>query len=178
MGASAIGAVGIGSSLAGGALSAYGAEKQGQATQQMYNYQAQVARINANIDKQNSDWTLHQGEVQAEQYGMKAAQQQGAIRTTQAATNLDVNSGSNLRVQQSQQKITDIDLGQIRANAGKTAYDYRTKATMDTNQASLDVIAGENAKTAGDINAAASILGTVSSVSSKWMQGKQVGMFT
>src|SRR5882724_6905245 len=118
MGAASIGTIGIGSSLAGGVLSAFGAEKQGAATQQMYNYQAQVARINAQIDQQNSDWTLHQGEVQSKQYGLKAAQQAGGIRAAQGASGLDVNSGSNLQVQQSQAKITGMDLAQIRENAG------------------------------------------------------------
>jgi hypothetical protein len=70
-----------------------------------------------------------------------------------------------------------MDLTQIRSNAAKTAYDFSTKATMDLNQATLDTMAGANARTAGDINAASSILGTVGSVSSKWLQGKQMGMW-
>jgi hypothetical protein len=70
-----------------------------------------------------------------------------------------------------------MDQAQIRDNAAKVAYDYSTKSTMDLNQASLDVMAGENAKTAGDINAMSSIIGTVGSVSSKWMQGQQMGLW-
>lgn len=175
--ATAVGSVGLGASLAGGLLSAFGAEKSGQASQASYNYQAQVARINADIDRQNSEWTLTKGETEATQYGMKAAQQAGQIRASQGASGLDVNSGSNVNVQQSQKKITDIDLAQIRSNAGKTAYDFRTKATMDENQATLDVMAGENAKSAGDLNALGSIIGTAGSVSTKWMQGNTMGLW-
>lgn len=176
--ATAVGAVGIGSSLAGGLLSAYGAEKSGQASQQMYNYQASVSKINADIDRQNSEWTLTQGETQATQYGMKAAQQRGQIVASQGASGLDVNSGSNAKVQSSQKAITDIDLAQIRSNAGKTAYDYRTKATMDENQATLYTQAGANAKSAGDISALGSIIGTAGSVSSKWIQGNTAGLWS
>lgn len=175
--ATAVGSVGLGASLAGGLLSAFGAEKSGQASQASYNYQAQVARINADIDRQNSEWTLTKGETEATQYGMKAAQQGSQIKASQGASGLDVNSGSNVNVQQSQKKITDIDLAQIRSNAGKTAYDFRTKATMDENQATLDVMAGENAKSAGDLNALGSIIGTAGSVSTKWMQGNQMGLW-
>jgi hypothetical protein len=175
--AAAVGSIGLGTSLAGGLLSAFGAERQGQAQQQMYNYQAGVARINSKIDLQNRDYALDQGERQAGIEGMKGAQVAGQIRAVQGASNIDVNSGSNARVQDSQRAITGIDLAQIRANAAKVAYDFSVKSDMDLNQASLDVMAGQNAKTAGDINATASILGTIGSVSSKWGAGQQAGMW-
>jgi hypothetical protein len=176
--ASGFGSVGIGASLAGGLLSAFGNEKQGQAQQTMYNYRAQVAKINADIDRQNAAWARTKGEVEATQYGMKASQQRGAIRAAQGASNIDVNSGSAVDVQRSQEKIKDIDLAQIRSNAAKVAYDYETKATMDENQSRLDTMAGSYAKQAGDIAALGSIIGTASTVSSKWQQGKSIGLWS
>jgi predicted membrane GTPase involved in stress response len=161
----------------GGFLGAKGAEKSGQAQQQMYNYQAQVAQINATIDRQNAEYALNQGEQQAQQFGMKAAQQRGQIIADQGASNIAIGMGSAAEVVRSQNLLTRMDLTQIRSNAAKTAYDFSTKATMDLNQATLDTMAGANARTAGDINAASSILGTVGSVSSKWLQGKQMGMW-
>jgi hypothetical protein len=161
----------------GGVLGAKGAEKSGQAQQQMYNYQAQVAQINATIDRQNAEYALNQGEQQAQQFGLHAAQQRGQIIANQGASGIAIGSGSNAEVVRSQDLLTRMDLTQIRSNAAKTAYDFSTKATMDLNQATLDTMAGANARTAGDINAASSILGTVGSVSSKWLQGKQMGMW-
>jgi hypothetical protein len=175
--ATALGAVGIGATLAGGITSAIGAEKSGAAQQQSYNYQAGVAQLNSQIDLQNADYARGQGETQAMQYGLKAGQQQAQIKNQQAASGLDVNSGSAVAVQQSQKLITGIDTAQIRSNAAKVAYDYDVKSTMDLNQSTLDVMAGQNAKTAGDISAASSILGTVGSVSSKWAQGSQMGLW-
>lgn len=176
--AAGFGAVGLGATVAGGALSAFGALKEGEATQQMYNYKAQVAKINADIDRQNAAWARTKGEKEATQYGMKAAQQRGQIIAAQGASGLDVNSGSNRDVQQSQEKIKDMDLSAIRENAAKVAYDYETKATMDENQSRLDVIAGGNAKSAGYIKAAGSILGTTSTVASKWQQGSSIGLWS
>lgn len=175
--AQAVGAVGMGATLAGGLLSARGAEQSGEATQRMYNYQAEVSRINSQIDQQNREYALNYGEIQATQYGMKARQDAGQIRASQGASNIDVNSGSAVDVQGSQRKIVAMDLTQIRANAAKTAYDFDVKSTMDTNQAALDVMAGENARTAGHTQAMASIIGTVSSVSSQWMRGNQQGLW-
>lgn len=172
-----VGTIGLGANLAGGLLSAFGANQQGSAQQSMYNYRAQVARINAQIDRQNAEWARTKGEKEAEQYGMKAAQRGGQIKVAQAASNLDVNSGSAREVQRSQAKITETDLSTIRSNAAKIAYDYDAKATMDENQASLDVMAGKYAKQAGDINMLGSLIGTAGSVSSKWLQGNQMGLW-
>lgn len=175
--AAGIGAVGIGASLAGGLLSAYGSERAGQSQQQMYNYQARVAQINAQIDKQNADWERNKGEIEAIQYGLKAGQQYGQIVAAQGASNIDIATGSSAEVRRSQRVITAMDTAQIRTNAAKVAYDYDVKSAMDLNQSTLDVMAGQTAKIAGDIGAASSILGTVSSVSSKWLQGKTMGMW-
>ena len=175
--AAAVGAIGMGASLAGGILGAEGAKQSAAATQQSYNYQAGVAKINSQIDLQNKEYALNYGEIQATQYGLKERQQEGQIKVAQSASNLDVNSGSAVDVQQSQRKLGQMDMTQIRSNAAKTAYDFDVKSTMDLNQSTLDVMAGQNAKSAGDIQAMASIVGSVGSVSSKWMQGSQMGMF-
>ena len=172
-----LGTIGIASTLAGGLTSAFGAEKSGAASQQMYDYQAAVAQINSKIDKQNADWAVNQGEQQSVIYGLKEAQTFGAIRTGEAASNVDVNSGSASKVQTSERTVGAIDTTQIRSNAAKVAYDYEVKSTMDLNQSTLDTMAGVNAKTTGDINATSSILGTVGSVASKWLQGSQMGLW-
>ena len=175
--AEAVGMIGMGTSLAGGIMGAVGAEKTGAAQQQMYNYQAGIAQINSKIDLQNADYARNVGEIQAQNYGIKAAQELGNIKTAQSASNIDINSGSAVDVRTSQSKVAQMDLTQIRSNAAKTAYDFDVKSTMDLNQSTLDIMGGENAKQAGDINAMSSIIGSVGSVSSKWMQGNQAGMW-
>lgn len=177
MAAGAFGAIGLGSTIAGGILGATGAKQQGDAQQAMYNYKAGVARINADIDRQNATWARDKGDKEALQYGMKAAQQAGQIRASQGASGLDVNSGSNLDVQTSQKAVTKMDTDMIRANAAKIAFDYERQAVMDENQAGLDTMAGSYAKQAGDIKATQSILGTVSTVSSKWSAGNSAGLW-
>lgn len=177
MAATGFGAIGLGANLAGGLLSAFGANKQGEAQQAMYNYRAQVARINADINRQNAAWARQKGEAETLQYGLKAAQQRGKIITTQAASGLDIRSGSARDVQESQEKINAMDQSTIRSNAAKIAYDYETKAVMDENQAGLDVMAGEYSREAGQYKGLESIIGTVSSVSSKWQQGRSTGLW-
>lgn len=165
----------IGSSLVGGILQGKSQQQQFQAQSEQYAYQSQVAVINSNIDKQNADYALNQGEQQAVIAGMKGAQTLGAIKTNQAASGFDVNTGSNKDVQGSQKTITAMNLEQIRANASKQAYDYNVQSTQDINQAGLYSMASANAASAGTMAMEASLVSTAGSVSSKWLQATQSG---
>lgn len=167
----------MGASLVGGLLQAKGQKQSAEAQSEMYNYQAQVAKINSDIDKQNADYAINQGEQQAQIEGLKAGQVMGQIKVGQAASGFDVNTGSNADVQASQRKVTGIDLDTIRSNASKTAYDYNVKSVMDINQAGLDTMAATNASQAGDIAVASTLVSTAGSVSSKWLQANQSGVF-
>jgi hypothetical protein len=144
----------------------------------MYGYQAQVARINAQIDKQNADYARHVGEQNAQIAGLKGAQQFGQIRAAEGASGLDVNSGSSADVQASQRKITQMDINTIRSNAAKTAYDYEVKSVNDLNQAGLYDAAASNAEAAGNINVAASLIGAAGTVATRWQAGAQSGLFS
>ena len=173
-----IGEVGLGSTAAGSALSAFGAYDTGTANSRMYGYQAQVAQINSKIALQNADYARMQGEQQAVIAGRRGAQQLGGIRAAEGASGLDVNSGSAKDVQTSQKGTTALDLTQIRSNAAKVAYDYDVQSTQDISQAGLYDMASSNAKTAGEIGALSSIVGGAGSVSSKWLQGQQEGLWS
>jgi hypothetical protein len=173
---SSIATIGIGSTLAGGIMQGVGQKQSAEAQSKMYAYQAQVAKINSDIDKQNADYAINQGEQQAVIAGMKGAQQLGQIKVTQAASGFDVNTGSNKDVQDSQRLVTGMNLDQIRANASKVAFDYSTKSVMDLNQANLDTMASADASKAGDIALASSLVSTAGSVSSKWLQANQQGI--
>ena len=97
-------------------------------------------------------------------------------KATQAASNVDVNSGTAKAVRDTQTRVSAFDQDIIRFNAAKTAYGYQTKAMADVAEARLDTAAAGTAKQAGWLGAAGSILGGVSNVSSKWLQGQTLGM--
>lgn len=170
--------IGMASSLGGSLLSAFGASSAGQAQSQAYQYQAGIARMNAQIDRQNADWERGTGEIESQQSGMKTKAQIASTKAIQGGSGLDVNSGSATKVRESELEIGQQNEATIRANAAHKAYGFEVKAVNEVAQANLDDAAADNAKSAGDINAFASILGGVSSVSSKWMQGKSVGIFS
>ena len=172
-----LGMISIGSSLAGGIMQGIGKKDQYESQSKVYAYQAQVARINSQIDKQNEDYASVKGEQEAAIAGIKGGQQLAQIKVAQAASGIDVNTGSAKDVQESQKLLTRIDTGQIRANAAKVAYDYSTQSVQDLNQATLDTMASANASRAGDIALASSLVSTAGSVSDKWLSASKSGMF-
>lgn len=159
----------------GSLLSAYGALKGGQATSEMYQYQAGISQLKQKIDLQNRDYAYATGETEAQKYGYAAQKRMGAIRAGAGASGIDVGSGSKADLQTSQQLVTDIDMAQIRNNAARKAYGFEVEASSDAAQAGLYTKAASDAKEAGKIKALGSLVSGTASVADKWLQGKSVG---
>src|ERR1700677_4764300 len=124
---------------AGGAL--YGGIAQSEAA----SYQAQVSRNNALIADQNATRAIAAGQQQAQTQSLKNAATAGAIKTSQAANGVDVNSGSAVDVQASQREVGQLDTQTTLQKAQQEAYGYRVKAVSDTAQAGLEEATAENA---------------------------------
>ena len=172
-----LGTIGLASSGASGALGIFSSLMGGGAKADAYKYQSSMAWQNAAIAKQNQKYALDIGEQQAERQGIAGAAQAGQIKAGQAASGVDVNTGSAREVQTSQHLVSQMDLNTIREKAAKTAYDFSVQATNYENQAKGYSKAASNAKTEGVLGAVSSFIGTVGSVSSKWLQGNQLGMW-
>jgi hypothetical protein len=176
--AAGVGAVGLGSSILGSLFQASGAKASANAQAGQLTYQAGIANLNAQIAQQNASYAQLQGEESAAKYGIGARQTAGHIIANQAASGLDVRSGSAKQVQESQHTISTIDQNQIRENASKVAYDYETQAAGAKAQATLDTMGAANVKQAGNINVASSLIGGAGSVATKWLQASQMGLFS
>lgn len=168
-------ALSIGSSVAGGLLGAAGAKQSAQAESEMYQYKAGIALANKKIEEQNADYAFKVGEQEAGRFGIKTRQNIGSIRAAQSGSGLDVNTGSAVQVRESAHDLAAMDMATIRQNAARQAYGYKVKAWEAGQEATLYGMAASKAKTAGNINVLSSLISGASSVSSKWMQAKQVG---
>ena len=145
--------LGLGATAAGAGLSAGGSISSGIAGSQQYTYQASIAKLNQQLDAQNEEFARQQGEQQAQQFGIKAGQQMGQIKASQASAGFDVTSGSNAQVRASQRTLNTLDTSIIRSNAAKTAYNYEVQGTIAGAQASMYSAASKNALLAGVIGA-------------------------
>lgn len=149
-------------SVLGGATSAVGAVMTGQQTSAMYGYRAKSADLMA-------DYYRQVGRTEAEKQAMKTAATIGTQRAGFAASGLDVDYGSPVDVQASTAKLGKLDELIIQSN-------YDAKAIGLENEAQMDRYAAKNAKTEGYLKAGSSILGTVGSVSDKWLSYKRTGI--
>lgn len=137
--------------IIGTGVQMYGQHKVAQAQKNAADFNAQVAEQNEALATQKAAWQTQEGEQNVGASEMKTAAQVGGIKTFQAASGVDVNSGSAVDVENSARTIGKLDALTIRSNAARAAYGYQVEETSDKNQAILDRYAGKNAVEAGKI---------------------------
>ena len=158
MGFAALAPVFAGAGIAGAGISAIGSYESGQATAAAADYQSQVAANNAMIARQNASMTEASGASKEAAQGMKTRAVVGSTKAAQGANNVDVNTGSNAAVRQSEVKLGALDALTIRSNTAREAFGYEVAATSDTAESGLLQQEGSQAQTAGDINALGTFL--------------------
>ena len=115
--------------VAGSVASAGASVYQGYAASANAQYQAQVARNNATIARQNADYAMKSGEQQAQMVQLRGASIAGGIKNAQGGSGVNVNSGSYSDVRQSQELTSTLDTATTINNAELKSYGYRTQAT-------------------------------------------------
>ena len=161
--ASAAAAVGGTVAKAGGQL------KGGQATSQADYYRAQVARNNADAYDAAATRTVQGGEVASDTMGLRAAQNLGKVKASQAANGIDVNTGSAVDVQAGTAQAGRLDQLTTLSNAQLQGYGYRTRAAQERAQANLDSAGAAQAPEGAAAEAAGTILGGASALPSGWI---------
>lgn len=161
--------------LASAAISIPTSIQQGRNAQAMYNYQAKVAKKNADIAQQNADQERQAGLEDARWQRIKTLQTIGAQQVAMAGNGIDITSGTALDTIEDTAQMGELDALMIQYNSERDAQNYEQQANNFNNQANLDVIAGKNAATAGTINGVAyglnglsQGLGGLGSVADKW----------
>lgn len=167
-----IAAIGTLASLAGSAVGAVGAAQAASARADAANTQSQIDAKNQQTATQNAQWAAQAGEQQAKTSGDKARLMQGAIKAGEAANGVDVNSGSNLDVQESQAKASENSALIIRQNAARDAYAYNNQSWSYGMQQNLDQQSAAADEAAGSIGAAGTLISGVGSAADQWTRYK------
>lgn len=124
-------------------------------------YQAQVARNNASIAREDASYERVVGMDQAGISSMKGAAKSGAIKATQAANGVDVNSGSAVAVQAGEREADTLDAETILNNSELSAYGYTTQAKNFEAEAQQD-------QTSSVFNALGTLASGAGQLASKW----------
>ncbi len=162
--------IGLALGVAGAGINAFGQYQGGQATQAADYYQAAVARNNATIAGQNADAALKAGEVQTQNQSMKNAEKFAKVKAGQAASGVDVNSGSAVTVQQSTRMLGELDAETVLHNAQLKQYGYQAQQTGFLAEAGLETAKGQQAPIGADLAAAGGLASNASALGLKWGQ--------
>lgn len=168
-------AVSAGAGILGSMKAAQGAQYSSQAQANADTYNSEVAANNAALAKQNASMAAAEGNAKVEVEQLATRAKVGGIVANQAASGVNVNSGSALDVRSSARETGELNAINIRADAARQAYGYQTEAAGYTAQSGLDKASATNAKTAGDINAQSSLISGVGDVGSSFGKFMQAG---
>jgi hypothetical protein len=136
-----------------------GAIQQSQASAASAGYNAQVASQNAQLQERNAQFASEQGNQDVGAAGAQTKAKIAATLANQGASGIDVNTGSNVDVRESEAKLGMLNALTVRSNAVKQAYGYQVQSASDTGQAQLDKSQQRSDTTGGYLSAGADVLG-------------------
>lgn len=167
----ATGGIGLALSAISGIVGAIGSMQQAGAAQAQANYQAQVARNNETIARQNAQYATAAGEAQAQAQDFKSRAQLGAIEAAQSASGIELDSPTLRQVREGSGQVLRLDTANVMANAALRARGYEAQASNYASEADLARMRGRSSS--GYIGAFGSLLGGASSFSEKWAKYQQ-----
>jgi hypothetical protein len=173
-----MGATSLGLTALGGVTGALGAIQQGKAQAASARFNAAVAGINAQQAERNAQMASEAGMAQAAMRERQTRAEVGQLKANQAASGIDVNSGSALDVRSSAAELGELDALTVRSNATKEAYGYSTQANSFRNEAGLENAEAENDETAGNVGAASTLLGAAGSGFDNYTKYRMQGGFS
>ena len=167
--ASTLAEVGTGTSLASGALGAVGAVRTAEAQGEAAKYQAQVDLNNQKLSAYYADTEAAKGasDLSAEQ--QKQKQQMDLIRSSQAASGVDVASGSSQDVRSSQDILNNLDALTIMSNTAQRYYGYQVAGTSAGNQAGLEQMRASLTGPEAAIGATSSLVSGASGAANQYL---------
>ena len=137
--------------------------------------QAQADEANARIGQQQAEQARQIGNMEEERQMRRVRAAVATQRATQAASGLDVNSGTALDLQAETAGFGTADALTIRSNAIRQAWGFEVGAVNDLNSASASRAAGRNAATGTLLTTGAQVAGMYGSTNGFGMAGRSGG---
>jgi hypothetical protein len=160
--------ISVGATIAGASAQAKGQKASGLAQKQTYDYKAGVNENNKLIAEWKAQDALDRGFAREQLHRSKTFKLKGRQRAVIASRGIEVDTGSALEIAQDTAILSEIDALTIRSNAERESYESEVDAMNLGAQAEVNRMSGNNALTAGNMNAKTSLLSGIGSVASKW----------
>lgn len=132
-----IGLLGVGMSGLGALGGANAAKSSAQMTKIQLGFQADMAKINEQLNETNAQATLLTGERQEQNVRLKTSQLKHTQRASMAANGIDLGSDTAAQILTTTDLMGEIDAQQVKTNAVRSAWGYRTQGTNAANEAAM-----------------------------------------
>jgi len=150
----------------GAITGAIGSYYQAQAMANNLEFQADMAKINANIAETNAQATLLAGQRAQQNVRLRTAHLKSSQRVGMAANGIDLGSKTAVNVLTSTDYMGEIDAQTVEQNAIRAAFGYRTQSVNDQNVARLTSATSESINPYGVAGSA--LLANAGQVASNW----------
>ena len=151
----------------GAVIGAVGSIFQGMAASAQYKYQAQVAKMNEEIAKDNAKRSLDKSRIEQENFGRTdTAAMLGEQEQAMSATGLSLTGRSFRQVRSSARQLGAYDARNILHAGDIEAYNYRTQAANFRAEAEGAKMSARSSMIGGFIGAAGSLVGAIPGPSS------------
>jgi hypothetical protein len=145
-------------SVASGVVGVVGALSQGNANAASENNAAQAAAYNATINRQRADMALQQGNAQEEAQRRESRRAMGSMRAGLVENGIALDSGTGADLVAESSLNSEMDALNIRYGAQINARGYNAQAELDDYSAESARGRAKEAKKAGWLGAASSVL--------------------
>jgi hypothetical protein len=166
--AAALPVIAVVATVAGTAVSVYGAMQTAQAQSAANAAKAQQDRNNAILAENAANDAKARGDVAAQQKAAQTNQLIGQQRAALAANGVDPNQGTAVDLQSDAAGNGELDQLTIHANAAREAAGYNAQGANYSSQAAVDEASSQNALSAGSLSAVSTIIGGAGSVAGQW----------
>lgn len=123
-------------------MTAAGAVAQGVAAERRGDFQEKVANYNAKVDEQKAQQAIELGAQEEAQHRQRVRQVQASQRAAMAGSGAVVGEGTFGNILDDTAKAGEFDALQIRSNAARQAWAYRTNADITRSEGKMAASAG------------------------------------
>lgn len=162
--------IALGVQAVGGLANTYSSYRKAEGEKQGYEYQATVARNNAQLAEWQAQDALERGKVTQGNVRMRGAQLRGTQEATFAARGIALNEGSALNILADTAYMTEVDARTAVDNSAREAWALRNQAKGYTDNAGILKARGDSVNPSFD--AAGTLLTTGGKVASSWYAEK------
>lgn len=159
----------------GAGIGAAGAAQSSAATAANAAYQSQVAKNNQIIAEQNAGLAIQSGVARSTTRSLQNAAAVGRLKAMQSVSAGDVNTGTAVNVRASQAEMGRLDTMTTMNTAELEGYGYRVQGQNYGAQAQLDTAQAAQARAAGGIGVATSLIGGAGQLSNRFLWMAQYG---